>query len=475
MRRLVRGRNSWVVGLAFVSGLTSVALSGAPSVYATGTTIYAPDKAWNGYTVFLAPDTDGVIVVDMNGRVVKQWTGFAGAAGGPARVLPGGHVIASAGAGAPHQEASALVEQDWEGREVWRFDRSDQMRGADGTMTWSARQHHDWQRPGLAGGYYSPGPDPVVTSDRTLVLTHKNLVNAKVTERRLEDDRLIEVARDGSTLWEWQASDHADEFGFSTEARDVIRQAIGFNRARDSYDWLHINAAAYVGPNRWFDAGDDRFAPDNVIISSREASIVAIVSHRTGGIVWRMGPDYRQTEALRKLGQVIGQHNPHMIPVGLPGAGNVLIFDNGGASGYGFANPAAPDGRNSFNRGSSRVIEVNPITFEKMWEYSVAGQESYRFFSHYVSGAQRLENGNTLITEGADGRVFEVTTNGDIVWEYVSPYFTRNNGSNRVYRAYRLPYGWIAQLAKPVERASSALRTSHSFTSSRGRRRVGPV
>ena len=98
------------------------------------------------------------------------------------------------------------------------------------------------------------------------------------------------------------------------------------------------------------------------------------------------------------------------------------------------------------------MLEIDPVTFEKVWDL-VAGHESYRFFSHYVSGAQRLENGNTLITEGADGRVFEVTTNGNIVWEYVSPFFTRDNGSNRVYRAYRLPYGWIAQLARPVERA----------------------
>jgi hypothetical protein len=232
----------------------------------------------------------------------------------------------------------------------------------------------------------------------------------------------------------------------------VIRQGLGFNRARDSDDWLHINAAAYVGPNHWYDEGDARFAPDNVIISSREASVMAIVS-RSGKIVWRMGPDYRESEALKKLGQIIGQHNPHIIPKGLNGAGNLLVFDNGGTSGYGFANPAAPDGRDSLRRGSSRVVEVNPVTFEKVWEYAVAGQESYRFYSHYVSGAQRLANGNTMITEGADGRIFEVTAGGEIVWEYVSPYFTQNGTSNRVYRAYRVPYDWIPQVPRPMERA----------------------
>ena len=355
MRRWSAKRGLWgtLVCAATVVSLPSMGLSGAPSVYPTGTTIFHPDKAWNGYTVFITPDSDGVIVIDMNGRVVKQWTGLSGAAGGPARILPGGSVIAGAGSGAPHQESPALVQLDWNGKELWRFDRAEQIQGANGTITWSARQHHDWQRPGFAAGYYAPGTLPPLSNVPTLVLTHTNLVTAHVSDRRLEDDRLIEVSWDGKILWEWRASDHVDELGFSAEARAVIRQAIGFNRTRDSYDWLHVNAASYVGPNRWYDAGDARFAPDNVLISSREASIIAIVG-RDGKIAWRMGPDYRESDALRKLGQIIGQHNPHIVPKGLSGAGNLLVFDNGGSSGYGFANPAAPDGRDSLRRQLAR-------------------------------------------------------------------------------------------------------------------------
>ena len=152
--------------------------------------------------------------------------------------------------------------------------------------------------------------------------------------------------------------------------------------------------------------------------------------------------------------QIIGQHHPHLIPKGLPGAGNLLVFDNGGTSVYGFANPAAPDGTGGVRRHFSRVLEIDPVTLERVWEYSAKGVESYRFFSHYVSSAQRLPNGNTLITEGADGRLFEVTTAGDIAWEYVSPYFGKDApGTNRVYRAYRVPYAWVPQLMKPTERA----------------------
>lgn len=71
-----------------------------------------------------------------------------------------------------------------------------------------------------------------------------------------------------------------------------------------------------------------------------------------------------------------------------------------------------------------------------------------------MSSAQRLPNGNTLIDEGADGRLFEVTPAKEIVWEYVNPYFAVENGArtNRVYRAQRVPYDWVPQLPKPSER-----------------------
>ena len=70
----------------------------------------------------------------------------------------------------------------------------------------------------------------------------------------------------------------------------------------------------------------------------------------------------------------------------------------------------------------------------------------------FISSAQRLPNGNTLITEGSDGRVFEVTREHEIVWEYICPYRTAENGKmNFVYRAYRAPYEWVPQLEKPVE------------------------
>lgn len=80
--------------------------------------------------------------------------------------------------------------------------------------------------------------------------------------------------------------------------------------------------------------------------------------------------------------------------------------------------------------------------------------DASKFYSSYISSAQRLPNGNTLITEGSDGHLLEVTPDHEIVWEFVNPYFKNFAGtfkSNMIYRAYRVPYEWIPQLEKPVE------------------------
>jgi len=416
----------------------------APSVYPTGTTVYDPDRAFSGYTVLSPLGEGAAVVIDMNGNVVKSWDGYTLSAGGPARILPGGYVIAPVGANPPKQESLGLVGKDFDGNVVWELNRNERIETGDGETIWSLRQHHDWQREDAPAGYYSPGPTPAVTGANTLVLTHTTRMNDKVAAgSEIEEDRIIEVNADGEIVWEWIAGDHIDAFGFSDAARASIAAPAG--PGRGAYDWFHINSATYVGPNRFFDAGDARFAPENVIISSRQSSIVAIVD-RDGDIVWQVGPDFSATPALLRIRQIIGQHHAHFIPEGLPGAGNVLIFDNGGSSGYGSPSPIAPGGSGVYARATSRVVEIDPVTLELVWSY--AGPN---FFSTNISGAQRLPNGNTLVTEGAGGRLFEVTAEGDIVWEYMHGVFSGARQSNAVYRGYRLPYDWIPQLEVPDE------------------------
>jgi hypothetical protein len=403
--------------------------------------------------------------------------------------LPGGILIGASGANPGKQESTAVIERDFDGKELWRFDHSEEIQ-LDGKTQWSARQHHDWQREDFPSGYYSPESKPGTGPVTTLFLTKTNHVVPKVAPGvNLADDRLIEISADGKVTWQWTASDHIDDFHFDKDARDAIasRQpgpaGAGPGAAKGGpgaakggpgaakggpggpgaakggpaagggagFDWIHLNAATYVGPNKWFDAGDKRFDPKNVIISSREASLVAIVA-RDGSIAWEMGPDFLATPELRAIRQVIGQHHAHFIPKSLPGAGNLMVFDNGGASGYGKPNGNAPQGSGIYARPTSRVLEIDPTTMKLVWSYTATG-----FFATNISGAQRLANGNTLITEGPSGRIFEVTKDSEIVWEYVYPIFGAakggKQGSNSVYRAYRLPYEWLPQVKKPSEKA----------------------
>ncbi len=435
-------------GAALVIAVIPIHLQTAPSVYPTGTTIYKPDQTWNGYTVLNAGGDSSAVLIDMNGTELNRWEQMRGY---PPRLLPGGYLMGGLGTRTPHLETITFAQLDWDGNVVWKYDGTEQVQLENGETVWSARQHHDWQREGSPVGYYAPGAEPLVDGGRTLVLSHKNLTNLAVSDKRLEDDYLFEVSWDGDVLWEWLASDHIDEFGFSEDARNAIYRSAPWNEARQSADWIHLNSATYIGPNRWYAGGDERFHPENIIISSRAANIVAIID-RTGSVVWRMGPDYRDSKPLQELGQIIGQHHPHIIPEGLPGAGNLLLFDNGGNGGYGVGNPGAPNGRNIVTRMNSRVLEINPVTFEKVWEYSIAGLPGFLFYSTFVSSAQRLINGNTLITEGIVGRVFEVTAENEIVWEYLNPHFDENGAPNLVYRAYRVPYNWAPQLSRPQER-----------------------
>ncbi|WP_320958457.1 thioredoxin domain-containing protein, partial [Enterocloster asparagiformis] len=170
--------------------------------------------------------------------------------------------------------------------------------------------------------------------------------------------------------------------------------------------------------------------------------------------------DFNATPELKKLGWIIGQHHFHMIPKGLPGEGNLMVFDNGGWGGYGVPNPAAPIGAKNAHRDYSRVLEFNPITLEIVWKVTpkelghAIPTDASKFYSPYVSSAQRLPNGNTLITEGSDGRLIEVTPDHEIVWEWISPYYTHNEKgpkNNMIYRAYRYPYSYVPQEPTPVE------------------------
>jgi hypothetical protein len=450
-----------------------------PSIFPTGTTIYYPAKCWNGYTLFGAElhrnNGHGAVLIDMNGNVVNRWQGLDGF---PNKMLPGGHVMGSTGIRNMkygYQDMIDLIEVDWEGNIVWKFDKYELVKDPRQPPRWMARQHHDYQREGNPVGYYVPGMKPRTASGKTLLLCHKNLNNIKISDKPLVDDVIIEVNGRGEITWEWVCSEHFEEMGFDARAKKTLRRNPGIKPMSGGVgDWMHMNSMSLLGPNRFYDSGDTRFHAENIIWDGRQTNIIAIIDRKTGKIVWQLGPYFTATKALCTMGQIIGQHHAHMIPRGLKGEGNILLFDNGGAAGYGAPNPTAPEGIDNAKRDFSRVLEFDPVTLEIKWQYPAPGFGTNRLYSAFISSAQRLPNGNTLITEGNGGRIIEVTEEHEIVWEYISPYKHRMLKFTMIYRAYRVPYDWTPLLEKPEEialprRDNSKFRVPRSSKAKRER------
>jgi hypothetical protein len=427
------------------------------TVYPTGTTLYDPEKCFNGYTLYPSmKEGVGAILIDMNGNEVKRWSHINGFM---VNLLPDGRILGGASGRVTRAYdhvcgADDVVQEDWDGRVEWQFGNADHL-SLDGIDGQSARQNHDLVREGCPVGYYVPDATPQTRDASTLMLSYRTGYWSDVTRDFLpRATRMIEVNWAGDVMWDWMPAEEFEQFGYSEAAKNAIMRHCRSQHA------VFQNTCSYLGSNQWFDAGDERFPPDNIITDDR-GTMLYIIDKATKEIVWKIGPDYSADVRLRTLGSIIGPHHAHLVPRGLPGEGNVLVYDNGGAAGFGDPNPGAPDGTWNALRDYSRVLEINPITFELVWQFTAesagySDRDMTRFFSHWKSSAQRLPNGNTLITESNCGRLIEVTPKSEIVWEYINP----NNLSNRrgvfysdIFRGYRYPYDWVPQREAPTERA----------------------
>ena len=208
-------------------------------------------------------------------------------------------------------------------------------------------------------------------------------------------DVVHEITPDGEVIYEWKSWD------FLNVDEDVICPMEG------RHEWSHQNALN-VTPE-----GD-------LLVSYRQTSTVGIVDKASGEFRWKWGP-----------GEVTHQHHPTWLA-----NGRIMIFDNG-----------------CHRRGASRsrIIEVDPETNEIGWEYT--GTPDISFFSYNISSAERQPNGNTVICEGAPGRIFEVTQSREIVWEYINPFYGDIGGppQNGVFRAHRYGPDHPALIGKDLD------------------------
>lgn len=120
-------------------------------------------------------------------------------------------------------------------------------------------------------------------------------------------------------------------------------------------------------------------------------------------------------------GELSGPHHPTLLETG-----NILVFDNG------------------IEHGRSRVIELDPHTNEIVWTYEAPDPES--FFTRSRGSVQRLQNGNTLIANSDEGVAFEVTPDGEIVWEFRTPHLDERGHRATIVRMRRYSKALIQAL-----------------------------
>jgi hypothetical protein len=277
-------------------------------------------------------------------------------------------------------------------------------------------------------------------------------------------DVLVELEPDGPNgarvVWEWQAFDHLiqntdpDKVNYADPAErperiDINGDTIGTANAppNPTHDVFHINSVAY-NPEL-----------DQIIVSAPTFNEIWVIDHSTttaeaagstggrsgrgGDLLYRWGNPQAYGHGAADGQQLGFQHDAKWIPPNYPGAGNILVFSNrtpgGGFGGTTEVLELVPPVNEDGGYALARDAPFGPA--EPVWRYADAA-----FNAPYISGAERHANGNTLITSGPQGRLFEVDPDGNIVWEYWSPFGPNTEAEGAaaqnpyaVFRAIRIP------------------------------------
>lgn len=250
-------------------------------------------------------------------------------------------------------------------------------------LVWKARlpAHHDFARD---------------NKGNTIVVAQHEKPNPWNPGMKILFDKLVEYDKKGDIIWQWNYEEHMDDL------LSLVKQPLSPNM--DWHDWPHINTCEIL-PRNPVEKVDKRFAEGNLLLCGRHSNTIMIVDKKSGKILWAWGP-----------GVLEGPHMPNMLP-----NGNILIFDNGKHTSKNI-------------RGYTRVIEINPLTGEIVWQYGSKGG----FFSPSRGSVNRMVNGNTLISNADNGCFFEITPEGEKVWEYYNPDLT--GGVKRMFLYRTIPY-----------------------------------
>jgi hypothetical protein len=313
-------------------------------------------------------------LIDASGEVLRSWHLPGSGRWERAELLANGDLIAIGADPAP--EGGGGIPD--EARYVARF-------GWDGRMLWkrALTAHHDVER----------------TPDGRLALLG--------FERR----RIPEIHAEIDVRDDWVGI--IDEQGGLIEKRSLLEafaaapavlplQPVAPNRL-GVVPWLdlfHVNSLEWmrhehlVGRHPIFD-------PGNVLVCSRHQNAIFVLDWEKNVPVWAWGRE-----------ELVGPHDARVLE-----NGHLLVFDNG------------------IGKDRSRILEVDPATGGIVWEYAASPPES--FYTLSKGSSQRLPNGNTLIADSDNGRAFEVTAGGEVVWDWLCPHEVAPGQRAAIVRAVR--------------------------------------
>ncbi len=400
-----------------------------------------------GYVLFSPLLSTTTYLVDREGRVVHAWQSDV-APGASVHLLDDGSLLRCGrqpdvprfrGGGL----GGRLEEFAWDGRLTWSWII------ASGEQL----QHHDIAP--LPSGNVLVLAWDAKTRDEAL---RAGRMPRRVGSAGLWPESVLEVRpirpRGGVIVWEWHLWDHLvqdidprrENYGkvadhpervdingdtpsqtWTSAVLDRLK-SLGYigtgTRASDlDPDFVHANAIAYnprldqiaLTVNRYHEV----WIIDHSTTTAEAAGHAGGRQNKGGDLLYRWGNPAAYARGTPSDQRLFGPHDGRWIPDGYPGAGHLLVFNNGLGS----------------PRRSSSVIEIDPPRADGQyrspplapfgpispaWTYPPPGGQS--FYADFISGAHRLPNGNTFITAGPEGRFFEVTAEGETVWEYRNPY-----------------------------------------------------
>lgn len=381
-----------------------------------------------GYTLFAPINGRKTYLIDKDGNVSKEWANRERSSGA-VYLLDNGNLLRSVSPDknevqspfeGPDVNGGIIQEVSPRGQVVWEYVYANK----------DVRQHHDIE----------PLPNGNVLLLAWELKTGADIQTAGGAVRNHPDghlwaEHIVEIRksgpRSGVIAWEWHAWDHLVQDtdnnapNYANPARLPQRIDLNYNPGR-SADWHHANSIDY-NP-----------VVDQIVISLRNTNEIWIIDHSTstaqaasnaGGIMHRGGDllfrwgNPAAWGGTRKRA-LSGQHDATWITGSKPGDETILVFNNG-----------------SRRTGKSDIIEIKPAYYFKstrleadvVWSYTKQGGTP--FFADHASGAQRLENGNTLVCDGVGVRLFEVTPDGKTVWQYLQPNGSTGDG---LFRATRI-------------------------------------